>query len=557
MNKLLLLLLLLLTNIFAFENSIDISNPQYGIGKKMLWYEDKSANLDFHDIRKLSHKDFKRVKSDIDSHFFTESAYWYTFEVTNKQKSILQRYLVFSIAWLDNINVTIINSDKSISSYSGGDMMNFEHRSIQNRFTNFEHRFQPGTSRVYVQVKTRDPFIVPISIVDKEEFLLKDKAESISVAFIYGVILAMLFYNLFLYFSIKVDYYIYYVFYLGLFLIANTFYTGHSFELLFSTHPSMQNFFTSSTLFLFSIAGLFFAKSFLDLKTNNTKLNALTNLLIILFFLSMAVTFFFGYRIHVITALVFIIVFSLFVSLLAVYSLLQGNKSARFFFLGTISGLIGSSITALTVMSFIPYSDFTFKAAEYGMVLDAILLSLAIADKIRISNNEKLIAQKEAKTDALTQLLNRRAYYNISKMEISKSERCGCELSLVLLDIDYFKKVNDSYGHDAGDLVLQELSKHLKTFLREYDYCFRLGGEEFALLLPQTNLEQAIVLANRIRFDIEGMNIKYESTIMKITVSLGVSQYQKGEKEIITLEKRADNALYIAKMQGRNQVVHA
>jgi diguanylate cyclase (GGDEF)-like protein len=123
-----------------------------------------------------------------------------------------------------------------------------------------------------------------------------------------------------------------------------------------------------------------------------------------------------------------------------------------------------------------------------------------------------------------------------------------------MLDIDYFKNINDTYGHTAGDQVLLKLVGVLRSILREQDYAFRLGGEEFMIILPNTDVKHAAHLAERIRLAIENMRVSFLSHKISTTVSLGITEYKIDEIDIQKAEERVDEALYIAKEAGRNQI---
>lgn len=158
-----------------------------------------------------------------------------------------------------------------------------------------------------------------------------------------------------------------------------------------------------------------------------------------------------------------------------------------------------------------------------------------------------------ALTDVLTGVGNRRRLDEALVSEIARSVRSGQMLSLVILDIDYFKKVNDTWGHMAGDRVLQETGAVLLALLRPFDVVTRMGGEEFVVFLPTTTLQDAMDCAERLRLGIEGRDFGLSS---QITASFGVSCLMPGETGA-SLLARADTALYDAKQAGRNRVMAA
>lgn len=174
-----------------------------------------------------------------------------------------------------------------------------------------------------------------------------------------------------------------------------------------------------------------------------------------------------------------------------------------------------------------------------------------ILSDITLAENYKNELEKLTITDALTGIGNRRFFHQKMREEISRAKRYEHELSVIMLDIDYFKKVNDSYGHDVGDEVLKEYTKFIASYLRDVDIFSRIGGEEFIIILPYTNRQNAIHIAQKLRAAIEE-----SKKIVPITMSFGVTEYIKGE-DMEFIFKRVDSALYEAKHSGRNKVVSA
>lgn len=157
--------------------------------------------------------------------------------------------------------------------------------------------------------------------------------------------------------------------------------------------------------------------------------------------------------------------------------------------------------------------------------------------------------------DALTAVFNRGAILNFMEKEFSRCKRNGHSMSVIMADLDKFKHVNDTYGHQAGDIVLKEAATRLKAGLRSSDWLGRYGGEEFLILVPECEAEEAAQLANRLRTSISDRDIQLADTSIRVTVSMGVSSYreetdQSGE----SITARADKALYQSKENGRNRV---
>jgi len=174
--------------------------------------------------------------------------------------------------------------------------------------------------------------------------------------------------------------------------------------------------------------------------------------------------------------------------------------------------------------------------------------------KLQAMTNELIVM---ARTDPLTGTFNRRHFIETGDAEIKRSVRYEAIFSMMMLDIDHFKNVNDTYGHDVGDVAIKATVKAIQEALRTEDTLGRLGGEEFAVILPETNLDNSAVVAERIRQSIEDIDIPTPQGDLKFTISIGISELDIGDKAIDTLLKRADEALYIAKEQGRNRVIKA
>jgi diguanylate cyclase (GGDEF)-like protein/PAS domain S-box-containing protein len=160
-----------------------------------------------------------------------------------------------------------------------------------------------------------------------------------------------------------------------------------------------------------------------------------------------------------------------------------------------------------------------------------------------------------ATTDPLTELLNRRSFTELGEKEVSRAKRYSSRLVAMMIDIDHFKKVNDTYGHAVGDEVLKKVTEIFRQAHRNIDILGRLGGEEFGLILPETEIDEATNLAERLREMIERASVFAKSQEVRFTISLGVAALRPEDNSLDDLMKRADEALYKAKDSGRNCVI--
>ncbi len=210
----------------------------------------------------------------------------------------------------------------------------------------------------------------------------------------------------------------------------------------------------------------------------------------------------------------------------------------------------------------------TFLYQPLGRVLTVLILvliavlsffgaSFLVQQKIAVQREKetRLILEKQANIDALTGINNRRSFYEQAKKEFNQAKRKNTHLAVLMLDADYFKKVNDTYGHAMGDLVLKHLANSIKATLRDVDLLGRVGGEEFAVVLPQTPLQEALEIAERLRKALEACQVPLpEGGSISFTVSIGLAMLTNQEMQLDQLAQKADLALYQAKSLGRNRV---
>ena len=187
----------------------------------------------------------------------------------------------------------------------------------------------------------------------------------------------------------------------------------------------------------------------------------------------------------------------------------------------------------------------------HALVHGAQLLGVALR-----ATREREDLESRASLDSLTDLSNYASFYDSLGREVFRSERYGLPLSLILIDIDHFKAINDRYGHLAGDEILIAVARRIRAALRGSDLPARYGGDEFAVTLPQTNTEGALRVAKRILEQVTRKSFVYLRTPISVTASLGIAEFQDG-MTAVDLVGKADGSLYAAKDEGRNRVVGA
>lgn len=187
-------------------------------------------------------------------------------------------------------------------------------------------------------------------------------------------------------------------------------------------------------------------------------------------------------------------------------------------------------------------------------VLTLCLIALSHLYEVTREKTEQRLSQ-QAHSDPLTQLPNRAHLQSRFDLERLRHQRQGSPLTLVLLDLDFFKRINDTHGHAAGDQALQYFANLMRTAIRQTDLVARMGGEEFCLLLPDTDAEQARLVAEKIRHKLSRAALDLEGTPVTLTVSGGIAQLGANGDTLDTLTRCADEKLYQAKATGRNRIV--
>jgi len=198
---------------------------------------------------------------------------------------------------------------------------------------------------------------------------------------------------------------------------------------------------------------------------------------------------------------------------------------------------------------------FTYYLLSLGLVF---ILAILLGILLSIIETRRMLFEQEltffSENDSLTGIANRYKFLKEIEKELKRTERSHHPFALIMLDIDHFKKINDQYGHLIGDKVLKLLTKNILDVIRSVDTIARFGGEEFVILLPDTSLDSAMLVAEKVREKIATTKVPIYRASFYFTISLGVAVWHKDDKEVQAVIKRADDALYLAKQQGRNLV---
>ncbi|GAA0790686.1 MULTISPECIES: sensor domain-containing diguanylate cyclase [Pseudomonadati] len=490
---------------------------------------------------------------------------WMTFTVDNTTDMTEFYRLSLETPWIDYIDTWLIKDGEVINHFAGGDAYAFEKRPMQYRFYAFEHEYPPGQTQVIIRVETKGPMALPVYFSSVKAAISRDISSGYQFGALYGIMIALALYNLVLFVFIRQAEYGLYCLYLLGFVLNSLSYTGQLHTIITADYGVyFQDWLDIFLMITYSVTGLLFARTLLKTKEYAPKLDRLVLRIALYIPLGMLTGFVFDQLIF--SAILSFLLNSSFVFLFIILGIkaLQAKKPfAVLFILSSVTAALCIAISTLAVAGFlVPYNDYTFKAIEFGMAFEAILLASILARQFRVAQIDKRIAEKYARTDPLTELNNRRGFKELTQPIFEHIVANQREVTIVIIDIDNFKNVNDIYGHSMGDIVLKSVADAITDSCRQGDISARWGGEEFIVFLAETSEAQGLMQAEKIRRKIEAIKIDDIHTQLSLTASFGISGTVNGCFNQATLDaqsmdnmlRNADKALYIAKQNGKNQV---
>ena len=487
-------------------------------------------------------------------------AQWLIVPIKNHTLSPITKRVAVETSWLDSVDFYLYSDEKIIIQQHLGDKYPYDSRVIDSRYFELDIDFPIERSVLLIRVESPDPMVIPLYIRDIEKHYQALTVESFRYGIVYGAIIALMLYNLFIAVSIKSRANLLYSFYMFAFMLMNISYTGHGFSWFWPSSVIFQKW--SNIVFMTGhvVAGLLFSIEFLLLYKNFRKLYHFVLVCLLLIVTSIGLSILFdNHAVSIKLAFINTFIFSLFVMTLGIVAIIKKIQSAHYFFFATLMGIGGALITCSTVWGLIEYNAMAYLSVEIGMMLEAIILSLALAEKYNRIETEKNSAIQLANIDPLTQLNNRRAFYADCQSLLQSAKNNQHEISIIMIDLDDFKYFNDSYGHEVGDTILKEVALILSQESRGNDVLARWGGEEFIVVLPDTSLALAALIAERFRIAINKEIILKVPDKLVISASIGVASsliYGKDKNELKELINLADKLLYKAKSLGKNCVAY-
>ena len=533
---------------------------------------------------------FRQAHAAAPNFSFTKSVYWFRLDLHNLDVSVPGWLLESQYPLLDQIDAYLVYAGNKIVDYRSGDTLPFSQRALKHRNVMFKVPLAQGESvTIYIRVKTESSLQLPLTLWSPQAFLAKDHEEQVALGIYYGILIAMLCYNLMIFLAIRDVNYLYYLHYIGGWVLFQMALNGLAFEYLWPNYPWLGNIATPFFLAFTLVGVIQFTRAFLQTKRYLPTFDVICRIYLWLFMLLMAGTFFLPYALVIKVGTVGALTASLLVFVIGVVSLQRQIKQAKYFIIAWSLLLLGIIVYALKTFGVLPGIFITEYGLQIGSAIEVVLLSFALAHRMRILKEENERIQREAtelleqrvqqRTQELDQALwnlsdaneklkdishidgltgvKNRAYFNEQfDLEWRRALRSHSPIGLLMVDIDHFKHINDTHGHLGGDACLKQVAQSVSSAVgRPGDECFRYGGEEFVVLLANTDLAGTAHIGETICRQIHALEVFYDGKKIPITISVGVSSMvPTGDMERDSLIGNADNALYQAKKSGRNRV---
>ena len=523
--------------------------------------------------------------------------YWFRITLRNTSANPLERHLEIAYPVLDYMDVFATSEAGTYLHWQLGDKYPFTSRAIWHRNLIIPLHFEPGeTLTLHFRVQTSSALQLPVILWDPITRNAHDQRENMLFGLYFGCMIVMLIYNMLLFLGIRDWNYLTYILWTSCMTAFMAALNGLAFQYLW---PEATEWNDQSIVVLLSLAtvfGAWFNLTFLQLPTHLPRASWLMRMTMLLSLIAASAAFWLPYQLAIQFTIFNAMACILIIMVAAIRLWMRGFKPARLLVLSWSSVLMGGTILALNKFGILPRNLFTEYAAQAGSALEVVLLSLAMADRFNRerrqgerSRKDMLLAQQAlletqrqqneqlerrvlertealeaanrqlqrmSTTDALTGLHNRRYFDQAYQSELKRTHRDGGDLSLLLLDIDHFKRINDTWGHAAGDHCLQQVAQALSQAIRrDTDTLARIGGEEFCVLLPHTNAAGAVYLADAMRKAVAELPVEFNGQPIPLTISIGVAsssqQIPSPSDQMLSL---ADKALYQSKQAGRNRV---
>lgn len=558
------------------------------LGLKLEYFEDKKGHLPFNEIRNLGGRAWSKSTQKIPNFGYTDSSYWFRVRLINDTPHVMNKIIAIQYALLDHIEFYHIERGKLLSHDITGDIYPFSQRPIRHRDFLFPIALKPSeVTDIYFKVQTQGSTQLPISLWDAQQFIWADKDEQFIKALYYGMMLVLIFYNFFLFISIRERPYLYYVGFAASVLILMSGAHGFLYQYAYPESPhihKMSMLIAVPSLMLF--AGIF-SSYFLKLNQVAPRLNTVLNALVVLFLLCIAGAFFLPYDVSTRISVFMSMPASIIIMFAGPYAWYKGQTSARYFTFAWAFLITGMIVSAASKFGVLPRNGFTEHAISWGSAIEALLLSFALADRFNKERIAKFKAQKsqliesEQRKNAETKLYYQATHQPINgfpnivllqqvmhKLSNSESESLN-HFSLVFLHLSRVQEVNKTLGHANADVVLGLFSKRLSQLKTDSDasiviekteqgvhHFAHIEGMIFAQLLKTGGSHDAVLLVQTMMKEL-AEPIEYNGMKLDLGLSIGIASFPTHGSDIETLIRHAHVAVDYSNNENERIAVYS
>lgn len=491
---------------------------------------------------------------------------------------------------IDYLSFYLVQDNRILDQMDSGNNLPFAERRIRVPAFAFRFAADSGADYLYLSAHTQSSVQLPLTILPEADYWQRLVRPFAADAAFHAILLSMLTYNLLIFLLTRDRLFLLYTASIGSIALMMASLHGWTYAFLWPDSPQLNDRMVLLTIASAEIFTALFSMRFLRLARLHPGMNRAFIVQVILAAVLGVCSLFTEYA-TMVRLLVGLAVIMTFMALVMGILLFRETRSrdVMLFFTALSFLVVGLALYALLNFGLMPANLLIMHSAELGHVSQVILLALSLADRhnrertARIAAQDIIISmqretnalldlkvrertadleqanrrlQEESTTDALTQVRNRRYFDQRFFTLFQEAFRQRSPLALLLVDIDHFKQFNDRWGHQTGDMVLQKVAAAMQQVVRRpMDTVYRYGGEEFAVLLPQTDEEGALVVAEQLRKRIATLRLSHQDQDLGVTISIGLTAAVPAHREDQQdLYEAADRALYRAKENGRNQV---
>lgn len=532
---------------------------------------------------------------------YSHSAWWLRIDLPELPAESRRWLLEVAFPTLDDVRLYRL-APGGRREYRSGDQLPFAERPLVHRHFVFPLELSPdGGTRLYLRVESQGTLTIPLRLWQADDFARADQTGYAAHALYYGMLIGLGLYNLLIWARLRENVYLAYVAFVAAMAVGQLALSGFGYQFVWPEWRGWQAISLSSGFAATGLFGAWFTRLFLDTARRQPQLDRWLRLSVAAFALVALMPLVLPYQWAAQATSVIGLLFSVLAVFCGVSSLRQGNPAARFFLIAWLVLLFGVALMALRNLALVPTNFVTANGIQFGSALEMLLLSFALAERISLLRLEKesataraleserarvqLLEESErllesrvdertrelaetnrrlqtsqqrlhdmAHHDALTGLANRTLLFDRVEQAILRAQRSDGGFALVVIDLDGFKAVNDTYGHQAGDALLVVLADRLEHSVRASDTVARLGGDEFVVVLEgRAERDQYRKLAEKLRQVLVEPVMLDDDTSTRVGASIGLSLYPADGASASQLLSVADFAMYANKRSAEER----